>query len=104
MEVCFFKAYFHFKNCLVMKKILGQVFIIIFLFTTSFCTKAQEKELQMQEELVFNTGCYVQPWHRGSFYDKDSNLFFYFSEPVSHKEIQVFNRATISQENFFKTY
>lgn len=92
MEVCFFKAYFHFKNCLVMKKILIQVFIIISLFTISSCTKAQEKELQMKEELVFDVGYDVKPWFLGNFYDKDSNLFFYFSEPVSHKEIQIFNR------------
>lgn len=75
-----------------MKKILFQVFIIISLFTTSSCTKAQNKELQSKKEVIFNTGYHVKPWHRGNFYDKDSNLFFYFSEPVSHKEIQIFNR------------
>lgn len=80
------------KKYLVMKKILLQVSIIISLFTISSCTKAQNKELQSNEEVIFNTGYYVKPWHRGNFYDKDSNLFFYFSEPVSHKEIQIFNR------------
>lgn len=75
-----------------MKKILVQVFIIISLFTISSCTKAQEKELQLKEELVFDVGYDVKPWFLGNFYDKDSNLFFYFSEPVSHKEIQIFNR------------
>lgn len=78
MEVCFFKAYFHFKNCLVMKKILVQVFIIIFLFTTSSCTKAQEKELQMKEELVFDVGYDIKPWFLGSFTIKIVICFFTF--------------------------
>lgn len=77
---------------LIMKRVVISLYLVIISLLLMSC-QTKETELKEKREFVFPTGYYVGPRCCGNFYDKDSNLFFYFAEPVSHKEIQIFNES-----------
>jgi hypothetical protein len=69
---------------------MKNIYICIMCLICFSCT-GQEENIKPLKSFAFPTGYFVQTSFCGNFYDKDSNLFFYFGEPVSYKEIQIFD-------------
>jgi hypothetical protein len=69
---------------------MKNIYICIMCLICFSCT-GQEENIKPLKSFTFPTGYFARSKFCGNFYDKDSNLFFYFGEPVSYKEIQIFD-------------